>query len=161
MAVECANMNNRFRWLVAILVALLCSNAASPTNRKSPFKGRIAAYRPADRMQVVSFAQNRELLLFHVHGASEEFLKLVYVHQRFSDLKDDVLGGMQSISISARRDPSCDQTFGAFEKDAPAIPLQDGGTASTERIVFAAAMSRPAESYRMKCYILEHWTRIR
>jgi hypothetical protein len=109
-------------------------------------------------MQVVSFVLNKELLLFQTEGAKGELLKVVYVHQGFSDLKGDVLAGKQSISLSVHRDPSCDQTLGEFQKEAPAIPLEgDGGSASTERVVFAGAASRPPESYRLKCYSLRSW----
>lgn len=144
--------------VLVILAALLCCDVAIPAGKESSFKGRIAAYRPADRMQVASFVANKELLLFRIDEASHKLLKIVYVHQGFSDLKGDVLSGAQDISISVRRDPSCDQTLGAFEMEAPAVPLRGDSTASTERVVFAASVARPPESYRMKCYLLEHWT---
>jgi hypothetical protein len=144
-------------WVLVILAVVLCCGVASPAGKNLSFKGRIAAYRPADRMQVVSFVANKELLLFQRDGADHELLKIVYVHQGFSDLKGDILSGAQDISISVRRDPSCDQALGAFEEEAPAVPLE-GSTASTERVVFAASVSRPPESYRMKCYALQHWT---
>jgi hypothetical protein len=142
--------------VLIILTVSLCCCTASAAGKKASFNGRIAAYRPADRMQVVSFVANKELLLFQTDGASQDVLKIVYVHQGFSDLKGDVLSGAQDISIFVRRDPSCDQTLGAFEKEAPAIPLE-GNTASTERLVFAASVPRPPESYQMKCYVLKRW----
>jgi len=146
---------------LVILALALCCGVASPAGKKTSFKGRIAAYRPADRMQVVSFVANKELLLFQKGGADHELLKIVYVHQGFSDLKGDILSGAQDISISVRRDPSCDQTLGAFEKEAPAVPLEGSSTASTEQVVFAASVSRPPESYRMNCYELQHWTPVK
>jgi hypothetical protein len=148
------------RGSVLMVVAVsLCCGAAYAAGKKSSFKGRIAAYRPADRMQVVSFVSNKELLLFQTDTASHDLLKIVYVHQGFSDIKDDVLSGARDISISVRRDPSCDQTLGAFEREAPVIQLEGSSTASsTARVVFAASVSRPPELYRMKCYELEHWT---
>src|ERR1700739_1592067 len=101
--------------LLIILAVALCCGAASVAGKKTSFKGRIVAYRPADRMQVVSFVANKELLLFKRSGGSNQLLKIVYVHQGFSDLKGDVLSGAQDISVSVRRDPSCDQALGAFE----------------------------------------------
>ncbi len=148
-------------WVPVILAVVLCCGVASPAGKKLSFKGRIVAFRPADRMQVVSFVANKELLLFQRDVAGHEVLKIVYVHQGFSDLKGDILSGAQDISISVHRDPSCDQALGAFEKEAPAVPLEGGGTASTERVVFAASVSRPPESYRMKCYALQHWTTLK
>jgi hypothetical protein len=143
--------------LLIILVVSLCS-AASASGKKVTFKGRIAAYRPADRMQVVSAVANKELLLFQTESVSHDWLKIVYVHQGFSELKDDVLSGTREVFISIRRDASCDQTLGAFEKEAPAIPLKGDSTASsTERVVFASSVTRPPKSYRLKCYVLERW----
>ena len=101
-----------------ILIALLCCGAASASGKKASLKGRIVAYRPADRMQVVSSVANKELLLFQIDGARRDLLKIVYVHQGFSDLKGDVLSGTQDISISVRRDASCEQTLAAFLKEA-------------------------------------------
>jgi hypothetical protein len=146
------------KWMLAILPVVLCYGVGSPAGRKLSFQGQIAAYRVADRMQVVSFVANKELLLFQKEGTDHELLKIVYVHQGFSDLSGDILSGAQDISISVRRDPSCDQDLGAFEEEAPAVPLDGARTASTERVVFAASVHRPPESYRMKCYALEHWT---
>ncbi len=143
--------------VLLVLVIALCCGVACHAGKKTSFKGRIAAYRPADRMQVVSFVANKELLLFQRDVADHELLKIVYVHQGFSDIKGDVLSGAQDISISVRRDPSCDQALGAFEKESPAVPLEGGSTASTKRIVFAPSAPRPPESYRMKCYVLERW----
>ena len=141
------------------MAAFLCSNAATPAPKRASFKGRIVAYRPADRMQVASFVVNKELLLFQTAGETPELLKLVYLHQGYSDLKGDILSGAENISISARRDPSCDQALGAFEKEAPSIPLEGSDSmASTKPIVFARLVSRPPDAYRMKCYRLEHWT---
>ncbi len=148
-------MKARTTVLIIMLVSL-CFGAAIASGKKTSFKGRIAAYRPADRMQVVSSVANKELLLFQTDGARHDWLKIVYVHQGFSDLKGDVLSGAQDISISVRRDPSCDQALGAFEKEALAVPLE-GTTASTERVVFAASVPRPPESYQMKCYVLKRW----
>ena len=86
-------------------------------------------------------------------------MKIVYVRQGFSDLKGDILSGGQGISIIVRRDRSCDQVLGEFEKEAPAVPLEGGDIGvATARIVFAAWVSRPPESYWMKCYALQHWT---
>ena len=142
---------------MAVLIALCCGMAGA-LGKRSPFKGRIAAYRTADRMQVISSVANKELLLFQRDTASHDLLKIVYVHQGFSDLKGEVLSGERDISISVRRDASCDQTLAAFEKEAPAIPIKGDDTASTtERVVFAPWLSRPTESYRMKCYLLERW----
>jgi hypothetical protein len=142
--------------VLIILFLSLCCGAASASGKRTSFKGRIAAYRPADRMQVVSFVANKELLLFQTDRASHDLLKIVYVHQGFSDLKGDVLSGAQDIFVSVRRDSSCDQTLGTFEKEAPAVPLE-GSTASTEGVVFASSVSRPPESYQLKCYVLERW----
>ncbi len=155
-------MKTRTLLLIVLAVSLSCG-VASAAGKKASFKGRIVAYRPADRMQVVSFVANKELLLFQTDAASYALLKIVYVHQGFSDLKDDVLSGVQDISISVRRDASCDQVLAAFEKEAPAVTLESGGSsaASTERIVFAASMSRPSASYRMKCYVLKSWTPVK
>lgn len=145
-----------------VLAVLLCCGMASAAGKKTSFKGRIVAYRPADRMQVVSFVANKELLLFQTDAASRALLKIVYVHQGFSDLKGDVLSGVQDIFISVRRDASCDQALGAFESEARAVTLEGGSSAaSTERIVFAASMLRPSESYRMKCYVLRSWAPIK
>jgi len=145
--------------VLVILTLSLCCNAAAPGSKESSFKGRIAAYRPADRIgQVASSVLNRELLLFHVDGTGETLLKLVYLHQGYSDLKDNVLSGAQGISISARRDPSCDQDLGTFEKEALAITIEGDKGASTERVVFSSQSSLPAKSYRIKCYVLERWT---
>ena len=143
-------------WVLIILSFSMCYGAASVSGKKATFKGRIAAYRPADRMQVVSSVANKELLLFQSDTASHDWLKMVYIHQGFSDLKDNVLSGSQEISVSLRRDASCDQTLGAFEKEAPSIPLEDGNT-YTERVVFASSINRPPESYGLKCYVLERW----
>jgi hypothetical protein len=90
--------------VLLILTVLLCYGAPSAAGKKTSFKGRIAAYRPVDRMQVVSFVANKELLLFQTESASNDWLKVVYAHQGFSDIKDDVLSGAQAISISVRRD---------------------------------------------------------
>jgi hypothetical protein len=125
--------------VLIILAVSLCCGAASAAGKKTSFKGRIAAYRPADRMQVVSFVANKELLLFQTDAASHDLLKIVYVHQGFSDLKGDVLSGAQDISISVRRNPSCDQALGAFEKEAPAARLR-------------AVLPLPNESFsRLQC----------
>jgi len=143
-----------------VLLILLFSSAGGPVaaGKKTSFKGRIAAYRPADRMQVVSSVANKELLLFQTESASHDWLKVVYAHQGFSDIKDDVLSGAQAISISVRRDATCDQTLGDFEKEAPTVRLEGSSSASsTERVVFASSVSRPPESYQMKCYTLERW----
>jgi len=151
-------MKIRLISLLMVLAALFCCDVANSAGKKSLFKGRIVAYRPVDRMQVASFVANKELLLFQTAGDKPELLKLIYVHQGYSDLKDDVVSGAQSISISVRRDRSCDQALGAFEKEAPSIPLQgSGSTVSTQPIVFASSVSRPSDSYKMKCYLLEHW----
>lgn len=145
---------------VILIASLCCDAAASASGPTVDFKGRIAAYRPAERMQAISSVANRELLLFQAADARRDLLKIVYVHQGFSDLKGDVLSGAQEISVSVRRDASCDQTLGAFEEEAPSISLQGGevGTdVSTERVAFASSVFHPPESYRMRCYVLTRW----
>ena len=148
---------NLWRQALIMLVVSLCSTAAPGTGANRSFKGRMAAYRPADGvMQVASFAINQETFLFRTDGGS--LLKLRYRHQGYSDIKGDVLSGSQEISIFVHRDASCDQTVGAFENEAPAIPIEGAGAASrTDRVVFASSVSRPPESYRLKCYRLERW----
>ena len=142
--------------VIALISSIFCT-AAYSFGKKSSFNGRIVAYRPADRMQVASFAANREILLFGIDATKERLVKLVYVHQGYSDLKGDVLYGRTSISISARRDSSCDQTLASFERDAPAIPIEGGGGAITERIVFTEQPPYPLDAYQLKCYVLDHW----
>src|SRR5208282_5051855 len=115
-----------------LTIAYRCGEAG-PASKKSSFTGLIAAYRPADRLQVVSAVSNTEVVLFQRDGANRGLLKIVYVHQGFSDLKDEVLSGERRISVTVRRDSSCDQSMAAFEKEAPVIPVQgDGATASTK-----------------------------
>jgi len=75
-------------------------------------------------MQVVSSLANKELLLFKTDGTSSDILKIVYIHQVFSELNADVLSGAQDISISVRRDASCDESLSAFVKESPTIPLE-------------------------------------
>ncbi len=148
-------MKARTSVLIVLLLALFCFTA-SASGKKISFKGRIAARRPSDGMQVASFVINQELFLFRTEDG--KWLKLVYRHHGYSDMKGDIRSGSQDISISVQRNPSCDQTVGAFEKEAPAVPLEGASAAaSTERVVFASSVSRPPESYQMKCYVLEHW----
>jgi len=142
--------------VVMILLLALCCVAATASGKRTSFKGWIAAYRPGDGMQVASFVINQELFLFRTEDG--KWLKLLYRHQGYSDINGDVRSGAQDISISVRRNPSCDQTLGAFEREAPAIPLLGGRTpASTEKVVYASSVPRPPASYRMRCYVLHKW----
>jgi len=144
--------------LKTIAAALLCCVGAGSTGGKASFKGRMAAYRPADRLaQVVSFVANREVFLFRVNGGEGKILKLVYVHQGYSDIKDDVLHGSIEISVAAHRDRSCDQTLESFEKDAPTVPIQGDSGAVIEPIVFADKSLRLEKSYMLNCYVLDRW----
>ncbi len=148
--------------IAVILLASLCYSATSFAGRKLTFKGRIAAYRPADKVgQVVSFVINRELFLFRTEDG--KLLKLVYRHNGFSDIVGSVLSGSANILISARRDHSCDETLGAFEANAPDIPLMEDGKkfGSIQRLVFSASVPLPPQTYRMKCYVLQRWSALK
>jgi hypothetical protein len=143
--------------LLAILGITLCC-AAAPASEKVSFKGRIVAYRPADRLQVVSFVSNKEVLLFQRAGAGREWVKLVYVHQGFSKFSGDVLSGVHPISVLVRRDPACDQSFGELLEDAPVVRWEGSSKEAMQRVVFAASVPRPPKSYRLRCYALDSWT---
>jgi hypothetical protein len=147
----------RMLWaLLVILSASIPSNGHGDGPKTLSFTGRISAYRPADRMQVVSFVANQEFLLFQKKNHGHEWLKLVYAHQGFSDLDGDVLAGNQDITIYVRRDSSCDQNLADFEKSGTSV-LLEGSTTVTNRVLFASSVSRPPDSYRMKCYALTKW----
>lgn len=144
--------------LKIVAAALLCCVVAGSMESKASLKGRIVAYRPADRLaQVVSFVANKEIFLFRVNGNGGRILKLVHVHHGYSDIKDDVLRGSIQISVVAHRDRSCDQTLESFEKDAPAVPIQGDSSAVIEPIVFADKSLRLEKSYKLKCYVLDRW----
>jgi hypothetical protein len=151
----------RLRWasIVIMSAVLLCCSAANCAGRKSSLRGKITAYRPADRMlQVASFVENRELFLFQVEGKSETLVKLVYVHQGYSNIKEDVLSGAKGIAIIAHRNKSCDQTLDLFEKDAPVIPVENDARTVDERVIFTDVRPRSmSKSYLLKCYVLDHW----
>lgn len=142
---------------VAALTLLTHCNATADSRKGRSFRGRVVAYRPADRMQVASFAANKELLLFQVNASRQQILKLVYTHYGYSLMKGDILSGRRAISAFVVRDQTCDESLESFEKEAPAIPLQGKSSVSTERVVFSRHASLPPRLYRMSCYVLERW----
>jgi hypothetical protein len=156
-------MKTSFLKLGLILWAVvLCFNSLDYASSKSTFKGSIAAYRPEDRMiQVASFVENRELLLFRVEGNNGPVLKLVYTHQGYSDIKDDIIRGAKKIAIVVHRDSSCDQRLDLFEKDARSVPMEGNSNGASEKIIFNDNRSgQLPKSYILKCYKLDQWTPI-
>lgn len=119
------------------------------------FTGRIVAYRPVDFMQVASSVENREVLLFRAAGSKHRVLKLVYVHQGYSDITAELRGGLKDIRVNVRRDSSCDGSVGSYETDARQVPVDGSPLEKTRRVVFSG--DAPPASSHLSCYLLVGW----
>ena len=143
---------------IAALVSLgsVSMQAAAPWHSTKKMKGQIIAFRPWDSVvQVPSFAVNREIFLFQLsgHNAKGGIVKLVYQHFEYSNLTGDVLQKQPVLDLTVRRDKSCDETYGAFVRDAPTIQSVDGEDSSIAKVVFiVTAETRISPGQKLKCY---------
>ena len=153
-------MKRTLAFLLLLVSAFVCGTVRDLAAKPREFRGRIAAYRPADRIQVGSFTPNKELFIFQPAETSGLLLKLTYEHQGYSDLPENVISGGTAVSVFADRDQSCDQSLGSFESGAHAVPIEGGVPASMEAIIFAAGVPRLPKSYSLKCYVLRRWSPI-
>jgi hypothetical protein len=152
-------LHRAFVVLTISAIFMLCYSTTNYAGRKVSLKGRISAYRLADRMfQVASSVENRELFLFQVEGKNAVLVKLVYVHPGYSDIKANALSGAENIEIVVHRNVSCDETLYEFERDAPAIPIEGDVRSMSAKIIFTEERSQQLpKSYPLKCYVLDQW----
>jgi hypothetical protein len=143
---------------MTVLVSLGSASmqAAAAWHRTKKVKGQIIAFRAVDRVvQMASFVENREIFLFRLNGHDTKgaIVKLVYEHFGYSILTDEVLHKQPVLDVTVRRDKSCDETYGAFVRDAPTIQSVDGEDSGIAKIVFiGTAETLISPGQKLKCY---------
>jgi hypothetical protein len=105
-----------FAW-IAMACLLLCPVFAKP--RKSPFQGKIIAYRPADLgLQLPSFIENKEIYLVQLQGRGKNqvgpIIKLYYQHIGKTNISLDMLDDAPLLDFNLTRQRSCDGTYSQF-----------------------------------------------
>ena len=129
---------------------------------RTKMKGQIIAYRPAERVsQVASHVMNRESFLFKVTTAGSDsqpvVTKLVYEHFGYTDLGDDVLNKTPTLQLSAHRDSTCDETYGAFVQNSPTLTEDQARNDSTEKVIFIGPFQtiKLSPEQPLRCYKLQ------
>lgn len=123
-------------------------------------KGKIIAYRPAERMvQMASQVLNTEYFLFKVNAGNNsapQVIKLKYEHFGFSRFGDDVLTRTPTLQLKVDRDNTCDETYGEFVENSPAINEEQGKGEASEKVTFIGAFQKekPSNGQMLKCYKL-------
>jgi len=97
-------------------------------SERQPFRGRIVAYRPVDRIsQLPSFAPNKEVFLFKVdtnHGTDSRIVKIEYEYFGLTNISEAMLDAAPLLTLKAKRDKSCDQSYDQFLSTAPKLKQQ-------------------------------------
>jgi len=146
---------------VVALVAVVTA-AAGTQHGHAKMKGQIIAYRPAERVsQVASHVLNRESFLFKVKTAESSsqpvVTKLVYEHFGYSGLGSDLLDKTPTLLVNAHRDTTCDETFGTFVQNSPALKEDQAKRDSGDKVVFIGPFQtmKLSPDQPLKCYKLQ------
>src|SRR6185503_14294615 len=155
-------MNTPLRICIALALLTGFANAMGKAPRKtSKLKGRIVAYRPADRIsQTPSFASNGELFLFAVDSSSSErptLVKIDYRHVGYTDITAEMLEDAPQLMLTAKRDRSCDQSLAQFVSSTPAIREQGTETVLASGVTFFKGFDQRTlrPDLILPCYILK------
>lgn len=135
---------------IALLVAVFggTSTVAAGKPHLTPIRGRVVAFRPAERIgQVVSEVINRETFLLRLDSSAGEIVKVVYDHYGYSKFPDG------SVSLKGRRDRSCDGTYGQFVAKAPILKLE-GKSSAIPSVTLVEGFNGLPLSSKLKCYRL-------
>jgi hypothetical protein len=148
-------------WIFAVLAAELTQ--AYDEDDKMAMVGSVVACRWADFVfQYGSSAENEEQYLFETTGAQPRVIKVIYRHYGYTTLTDKLLSSRPILNLKLRRDRTCDETYGAYTKNAKMI---------TDRIVSETplkvdpvqfygkteAIERLSGSDLLECYVMEPW----
>lgn len=141
-----------------MLVLLLVTGMAYAGDSPDHLQGEIIAYRSADMIyQVASEVLNKEVFLFRVSDPKAKIIKLIYEHYGYTNIGADILAKRPMIRVTVRRDKKCDEKYGSYIKNAPAVYDQ-----------FGKDIMRPIEfigkndelelsaDKRLECYRVEH-----
>jgi len=147
--------------VVVIVFLTIVIGTAGVLQGHAKLKGQIIAYRPADRvLQVASHVLNKEYFLFRVNNSKSNsqtvVMKLVYEHFGYSDLGDDVLSKTPVLQLNVRRDRTCDETYGDFVRNSPALRDEQAKNDPGEKIIFIEPFQKMKLSPEqpLKCYKL-------
>ena len=150
--------------VAVVLAVMVAGSDAGVAYRLSKFKGRIIAYRPAERVtQVPSHVLNKESFLFRVSNgklsSQNPIIKLIYEHEGYSRAIDDALSKSKFFRIKVRRDPTCDESYGQFVRNSPVLTLDkkgEAGSVSDVNLAFIGSVPKPDLSSErgLKCYRL-------
>jgi hypothetical protein len=149
--------------VVALVASLAVVTGIAGTQRaQTKIKGQIIGYRPAERVsQVASQVLNKESFLFKVSTAESNtqpvVTKVVYEHFGYSDLGEDVLNKTPTLQLSARRDATCDETYGAFVQNSPTLTEEKAKDDSGAKVIFIGSFQtmKLSPEQPLKCYKLQ------
>jgi hypothetical protein len=147
---------------IAIAAALLLNlgiQMVHSADKKVEIRGKIIAYRPADRaLQVASHVLNKESFLFQVTGEHRSnVIKLVYEHFGYTNLVDEILSKSPEIQIKARRKADCDETYRSFLQSSPKLKNDSSKNGHFEPLIFVSPPNeiKPADAQLLRCYVVQ------
>lgn len=149
--------------VVALIISIAATTGTAGVYRgRGTIRGQIIAYRPAERVsEVVSHVLNKESFLFRPSdtgsNAQPAITKLVHEHFGYSELGDDLLSKTPILQLNVRRDPTCDETYGAFVQNSGTLSDDQGRNNLSERVIFIGRFKEIKLSAKqmLKCYRLE------
>ncbi len=137
---------------------LAAQHAAESVSVGSAIRGKLVAYRPADRASLrASHVLNKEVFLFledRGQRASKIPIKVVYEHFGYSDLPDPPSSEGIVFHLRLRRKTNCDESFGSFVRNAPRLAVNSSVEPATNGVILLNGVQGIPESVLLKCYVL-------